>query len=123
MLTEIAVPYYAKEILTLSAALTKADITPYHLGSSLPAPAEHFSPDITTKSAAVVKLLAALLWLHTGVAGPRKRLGPSKFALCRRSALSPLLRRLLEVSRVPTCEELSPWIKPLEGRHSVCGLL
>lgn len=60
MLTEIPEPYYAKEILTLPAALTKADITPRHLGSSLPAPAQRFSPDIITKLATPAKFLAAL---------------------------------------------------------------
>jgi len=60
MLTEIPEPYYAKDILTLSAALTKADITLQHLGSSSPAPAQRFSPDIITKLATTAKFLAAL---------------------------------------------------------------
>lgn len=88
MLTEIPVPYYAKDILTLSAVLTKADITPYHLGSSPPAPAERFSPDIITK------LSARSSWQPCsvralGVKGPKDNLSQSKFGLCRRSALIP----------------------------------
>lgn len=35
----------------------------------------------------------------------------------------PLLSLLLEVIRVPMCEELSPWIKSGKGRHSIWGLL
>lgn len=107
MLTEIPVPYYAKDILTLSAALTKADIIPYHLGSSPPAPAKHFSPDIITKLAAVSSGQPCSV-RALGVKGPKDNLSQSKFGLCRRSTLSPLLSRLLEVIGLPTCEELSP---------------
>lgn len=89
MLTEIPVPYYAKDILTLSASLTKADITPYHLGSSPPTPAEDFSPDIITKLAIVVRFLAALFCQNIGVKEPRDNLSQSKFGLCRRSPLIP----------------------------------
>lgn len=52
MLTEIPVPYYAKDILPLSAALTKADITPYG-GGLLRPPAEDLSPDVTAELAVV----------------------------------------------------------------------
>lgn len=88
MPTEIPVPYYAKDILTLSATLTKADITPYHLGSSPPAPAEHFSPDIITKLAAVSSWQPCSVGA-LGVKGPKDNLGQSKFGLCRRVHASP----------------------------------
>lgn len=89
MLTEIPVPYYAKDILMLSAGLTKADITPYHLGSSPPAPEEDISLNIITKLAVVIKFLAALFCQSTGVKRPKDNLSQSKFGLCRRTHSAP----------------------------------
>lgn len=91
MQTEIPVPYYAKDILMLSAALTKADITPYHLGSSLPAPAEDFSLNIITKLAVIIKFLAALFCQSAGVKRPKDNLSQSKFGLCRQTHSAPHL--------------------------------
>lgn len=90
MLTEIPVPYYAKDILTLSAALTKADITPYHWGPQrvLHPLLQTFSPDVFTKLTVAVKVLAALSVRVLGSKGLRMT-SVHKYGLCRRSLLIP----------------------------------
>lgn len=80
-------PYYAKDILTLSAALTKADITPYHWGLLHPL-LQVFSPDVFTKLAVAVKFLTAL---SVRVLGSRslRMTSVHKSGLCRWSPLIP----------------------------------
>lgn len=124
MLTEIPEPYHAKDILTLSAALTKADITPHHSGSSLPAPAEHLSPDIITKLTVAAKVLAVLFCWSGGDKGPKDNLSQSKFGICRRSTPDPtdilatwddqkaIVWGAVTLNKLPERTALSLWAAP-----------
>lgn len=122
MLTEIPVPRYAKDLCTLSAILRKADTTALHSGSCPPAPAEDLSPDVTTKLSVIGQFLAAPFFQSAGVTRPKDNLNLHVGFVggaCS-SPPPPLISWLLEVIRVPTCEELCrlPCDLPSEGAGS-----